>query len=154
MRAKLIFFTLILTRLDWYYYYYYYYYYFLIGWDWAHLVLLPLFGLLYQPQMTDDGDCGAIGGMWIGRGNRCTRRKPAPVLLLSTTNPTWPDPGSNPGRRGGKPATNRLRYGMATGLMLVLRQFIPLYYYDPRVFGYSGDLKLWRILHCTVSRQK
>jgi hypothetical protein len=25
-------------------------------------------GLLYQPQMTD-GDCGAIGGMKIGRGN-------------------------------------------------------------------------------------
>jgi hypothetical protein len=23
--------------------------------------------LLYQPQMIDDGDCGAIGGMKIGR---------------------------------------------------------------------------------------
>jgi hypothetical protein len=32
---------------------------------------------------------------------------------LSTTNPTWPDPGANPGRRGGKPATNRLSYGAA-----------------------------------------
>jgi hypothetical protein len=38
-------------------------------------------GLLYQPQMIDDGDCGAIGGMKIGRGNRSTRRKPAPVPL-------------------------------------------------------------------------
>jgi hypothetical protein len=28
-------------------------------------------------------------------------------------NPTWPDPGANPGRRGGKPATNRLSYGAA-----------------------------------------
>jgi hypothetical protein len=28
-------------------------------------------------------------------------------------NPTWPDPGLNPGRRGGKPATNRLSYGAA-----------------------------------------
>jgi hypothetical protein len=27
-------------------------------------------GLLYQPQMIDEGDCGAIGGMKIGRGNR------------------------------------------------------------------------------------
>jgi hypothetical protein len=27
--------------------------------------------------------------------------------------PTWPDPGLNAGRRGGKPATNRLRYGAA-----------------------------------------
>jgi hypothetical protein len=35
---------------------------------------------------------------------------------LSTTNPTWLDPGSNPGRRGGKPATNCLGYG-ATSLM-------------------------------------
>jgi hypothetical protein len=26
-------------------------------------------GLLYQPQMIGDGDCGEIGGMMIGRGN-------------------------------------------------------------------------------------
>jgi hypothetical protein len=29
-------------------------------------------------------------------------------------NPTWPDPGLNPGRRGGKPATNLLSYGAAS----------------------------------------
>jgi hypothetical protein len=28
-------------------------------------VLQPLSGLLYQPQMIDDGDCGEIGGMEI-----------------------------------------------------------------------------------------
>jgi hypothetical protein len=28
-------------------------------------------------------------------------------------NPTWPEPGLNPGRCGGKPATNRLSYGAA-----------------------------------------
>jgi hypothetical protein len=28
--------------------------------------------------MIGDGDCGKIGGMNIGRGNRSTRRKPAP----------------------------------------------------------------------------
>jgi hypothetical protein len=38
-------------------------------------------GLLYQPQMIDDGDCGAICGMKIGRVNRSTRRKPAPMPL-------------------------------------------------------------------------
>jgi hypothetical protein len=38
-------------------------------------------GLLYQPQMIDDGDYGAVGGMKIGRGNRSTRRRPAPVTL-------------------------------------------------------------------------
>jgi hypothetical protein len=37
-------------------------------------------GLLYQPWMIDD-DYGAVGGMRIGRGNRITRRKPAPVPL-------------------------------------------------------------------------
>jgi hypothetical protein len=39
-------------------------------------------GLLYKSQMIDEGDCGAIGGMKIGRGNRSTRRKPAPALIL------------------------------------------------------------------------
>jgi hypothetical protein len=32
-------------------------------------------GLLYQPRMIGDGDCGGIGGMKIGRGNKSTRRK-------------------------------------------------------------------------------
>jgi hypothetical protein len=40
-------------------------------------------GLLYQPQMTDDGDGGEIGGMKIGRGNPNTRAKPAPVPLCA-----------------------------------------------------------------------
>jgi hypothetical protein len=39
--------------------------------------------------------------------------KTCPSASLSTTNPTWPDLGSNPGRRGGKPETNRLSYGAA-----------------------------------------
>jgi hypothetical protein len=44
------------------------------------LVLRPFLGLLYQPRMIAD-DCEAIGGMSIGRGNRSTQRKPAPVAL-------------------------------------------------------------------------
>jgi hypothetical protein len=36
-------------------------------------------------------------------------------------NPTWPDPGLNPGRRrGGKPATDRLSYGAAFLVWLVV----------------------------------
>jgi hypothetical protein len=31
--------------------------------------------------MIDDYDCGAIGGIKIGKGNRSTPRKPAPVPL-------------------------------------------------------------------------
>jgi hypothetical protein len=38
-------------------------------------------GLLYQPRMIGDGDCGEIGGMKIGKGKRSTRRKPAPAPL-------------------------------------------------------------------------
>jgi hypothetical protein len=37
--------------------------------------------LFYQPQMIDEGECIAIGGMKIGRGNRSTRRKPTPAPL-------------------------------------------------------------------------
>jgi hypothetical protein len=33
-------------------------------------------------------------------------------------NPTWPDPGLNPGRRGGKPVTNHLSYGAALTIAL------------------------------------
>jgi hypothetical protein len=36
-------------------------------------------GLLNQPQMICGGDYGEIGGMKVGRGNRSTRRKPAPA---------------------------------------------------------------------------
>jgi hypothetical protein len=38
-----------------------------------------------------------------------------PNATLSTTYLTWLDPGLNSGRRGGKPATNRLSYGVAYG---------------------------------------
>jgi hypothetical protein len=38
-------------------------------------------GLLYKPQMIDEGDCRAIGGTKIGRGNRSTLRKPVPAPL-------------------------------------------------------------------------
>jgi hypothetical protein len=52
--------------------------------------------------------------MKIGRGNRSTRRKPNPAPLRPPQIPH--DPGSNPGLRGGKPATNRLSYGAASTL--------------------------------------
>jgi hypothetical protein len=77
-------------------------------------------GLLYKPQMIDEDDCGAIGGMKIGRGNRSTRKKTCPSATLSTTNPAWLDTGSISGRRGGKPATNRLSYGAAGGMSFFL----------------------------------
>jgi hypothetical protein len=65
-----------------------------------------------------DYDDGEIGGM-IGRGNRCTRSKPAPVPLCPPQNP----PDANPGCRGGKPASNRLSYGTANSHFLYLLIF-------------------------------
>jgi hypothetical protein len=59
---------------------------------WVHLVRRILTGLLYQPQMTDDDKCGAVSGMRIGRGNRSSRRKHAPVPLCPPQIPhdlTW-----------------------------------------------------------------
>jgi hypothetical protein len=54
--------------------------------------------------------------MRIGSGIQSTRRKSAPVPLRPPQIPH--DLGSNPGRRGGKPATNRLSYGTAIRLSL------------------------------------
>jgi hypothetical protein len=47
---------------------------------------------------------------WQGKKRR-TRRKTCHSATLSTTNPTWIDPGANPSLRGERPATNRLRHG-------------------------------------------
>jgi hypothetical protein len=70
------------------------------------------------PIVPAPGDCGdgEFGGMKMDRGNRSTRRKPAPVPLCPPQIPldqTLVRAGSTPGRRGGKPATNRLSYGAA-----------------------------------------
>jgi hypothetical protein len=67
----------------------------------------------YWPIVPAPGDCedGEFGGM-NGRLNRSTRRKPAPAPLCPPQIPL-DHPGLNPGRRGGKPATNRFSYGAA-----------------------------------------
>jgi hypothetical protein len=59
--------------------------------------------------------------------NRSTRGKTCPSATLSTTNPTWTDPGSNPGLRGGRPTANRLNHGTA-----VLQSIRNLQSYDIR----------------------
>jgi hypothetical protein len=38
-----------------------------------------------------------------------------------------PDQGANPGRRGGKPATNRLSYGAGTYLINLIKIIISFY---------------------------
>jgi hypothetical protein len=51
---------------------------------------------------------------WQGKSKYS--EKTCPSATLSTTNPTWLDPGLNPVCRGGKPATNRVSYGAALSL--------------------------------------
>jgi hypothetical protein len=55
--------------------------------------------------------------MEIGRGNRSSRRKPAPAPLLSITKSHMTRPWFE---RGGKPATNRLSYGAAICLQVYI----------------------------------
>jgi hypothetical protein len=59
--------------------------------------------------------------MKLTRENRSTRGKTCTGATLSTTNPTWTDPGSNPGLRGRRPAT---KYHAIS-----LHCLIPLYYF-------------------------
>jgi hypothetical protein len=72
----------------------------------------------FWPIVPDPDD--RWGLLWKNWWNEDWQEKPKysektwTSATLSTTDPTWPDPGSNPGRRGGKPATNRLSYGAPT----------------------------------------
>jgi hypothetical protein len=59
--------------------------------------------------------------------NGSTRGKSCPSVTLSTTNLTWTDPGSNPGLRGGRSATNRLSHGTAIGLVLAYNVSVSSY---------------------------
>jgi hypothetical protein len=54
--------------------------------------------------------------------NRSTRRETCLSATFSTTNPTWTDPGSNPGLRGERPATNRLSHGTAIFISTTAQQ--------------------------------
>jgi hypothetical protein len=67
----------------------------------------------------------------IDRENWGTRRKTCPSAILSTTNPTWIDPGTNSGFRGERAATNRLSHG--TALKIIEQQT-----------NKTGNKTLWR----------
>jgi hypothetical protein len=70
-------------------------------------------GLLCQPRV--------IVKMIVEKQMECKLATETEVLVENlpqhhfcpSQNPTGPDPGLNPGRSGGKPATNRLGYGAA-----------------------------------------
>jgi hypothetical protein len=80
------------------------------GWspNWVHSTLRPPIGLLCQPRVIMMMEKLVE---WLA-GETEVLGENLPSTALSTTTPhTCPD--ANPGRRGGKPATNRLSYGTA-----------------------------------------
>jgi hypothetical protein len=81
-------------------------------------------GLLCQPRVIvkmiveKQMECRLAGETEVLGGNLPQRH------YCPSQNPTWPDPGLNPGRRGGKPATNRLSYGAAFHRCLPWESFL------------------------------
>jgi hypothetical protein len=61
--------------------------------------------------MIGGDNCEAVSGMNEWQGKPKYLDKTCPIASLSTTDSTLIDPGSNPGRRGRKLATNCLSYG-------------------------------------------
>jgi hypothetical protein len=88
--------------------------------------LSPLYCCHFWPIVpASDDRWGWLWSNWWnedGQGKPKYSEKTCPSVTLSTTNPIWKDPGSNPGRRGGKPATNRLSYGAT--LLSLLQDFL------------------------------
>jgi hypothetical protein len=73
--------------------------------------LRPLTGPFFIPHMIYES--GEPGGMIMTGENRRTRRKTCLSATLSTTNPTWIDPGVKLVLRSERPATNDLSHGTA-----------------------------------------
>jgi hypothetical protein len=97
--------------------------------------LSPLYCSHFWPIVPAPDD--RWGWLWSNWWNEYWQGKPkysqktCPSATLSTTNPTWPDPGSNAGRRGGKPATNRLSYGAACNNTVHTGLFIKRFTFRP-----------------------
>jgi hypothetical protein len=98
---------------------------------------------------------------WQGKTD-VTRGKTCPNATLSTTNPTWNDPGSNPGLRGERPATKRLSHGtamapvrsMSSGtwnLTLPLLSSFWRYLLSLKVFPVNGSIKFLRTVGSNLS---
>jgi hypothetical protein len=89
--------------------------------------------------------------MQIGRGKPKYSEKTCSSATLSTTNPTWLDPGLNPGRRDRKPATNRLSYGAAFVKINWFSVYLRIFCQLPRLCSfqcwhscYCGVVRLWK----------
>jgi hypothetical protein len=82
------------------------------------LSLFSLWGWVDPSPLLPAPDVDGCWWVWSSRCNNWQGKwkyleKICRSVALSTTNPTWPDSGINPGLRGGKPATTRLSCGTA-----------------------------------------
>jgi hypothetical protein len=88
---------------------------FLVTWSEVRLSPLDTSATVWSIAATPDDR------VWSSRWNENWQRKrkysekTCPGTTSSTTNPTWPDLGLDPGCRGGKPATDRLSYVHKSG---------------------------------------
>jgi hypothetical protein len=78
------------------------------------------------------------------RWNEIDRGKPkysggktCPSAILSATNPTWTDPGWNPGLRDERPATNRLSHGTVSDIHVTCNVYCKV---------------MFRLIDCTMLR--
>jgi hypothetical protein len=107
-------------------------------------------GLFYQLQTINDGDCGAIGGMKIGRGSQSTVRKPALPQIPHDQNRAWTEAAAMESQR-------LTAWAMVRPLWWVLSQCLNLVFIIVTLswFWSWWNLSpwLWRLrdLECNVS---
>jgi hypothetical protein len=108
--------------------------------------------------MIDDGDCGAIGGMKIGSGNRNTRRKAAPEPLCS---PQIPHDQTRARTRAAAVGSQRLTaWAMARPKLQGIKSnlYVCRLYWVLRSSAYGSEIRssAWRSFHqfCTRGTKK
>jgi hypothetical protein len=94
---------------------------FLVGWGWVSWYCGQYWPIVPAP---DDRWWWLWRNWWNidWQGKPKYSEKTCPSATLSITNPTWLDPSSNPGSRGGKRATNRLTFGAALNEMILVAE--------------------------------
>jgi hypothetical protein len=81
------------------------------GWTVVNSARRPLNGLLYLPRVIVMMMASLVEWSLAGETELLGENSPQRHIVHHKS--YLPDPGSNPGRRGGKPATNFLSYGAA-----------------------------------------
>jgi hypothetical protein len=106
--------------------------------------LLPSTGILFTPRwymgMERQGGMVLTGENWRIRRNTC------PNATLSTTNPTWAEPGAHSGLRRERPATNRLSHVTALASCSFVTKL-----YEPFVMGTDNIVLCTRYISIKIS---